>query len=259
MGQKISSHNKRTLADCQSDSSQSKPVKMCSCQKPAECPLGGHCLEESIIYKATVCSSTEEKCYIGATGQTFKKRFALHKASFRNPHNAVDTTLSKYIWELKGKEIPYTVRWEIVKHCSPYKCGTRKCDICLMEKFYILNSDPTTCLNRNSELLQKCRHRNKHKLGNVKPTVKPPDHGAKEECFTQQGSTHGKNAQQVSTQQDTKEPNDGIQEVRQQDDEKEAEQTSDDHQPPQPSATSPMPINASISVSTTAQLTNDER
>ena len=83
------------------------------------------------------------------------------------PQQPAATTLSKYIWELKAKGLEHSIKWEVVKRCPSYKCGTRRCKLCLMEKYYILNSDPIHCLNRNSELMQKCRHMNKFKLGNI--------------------------------------------------------------------------------------------
>ena len=45
---------------------------MCSCRRPADCPLVGRCLEQCVIYKATVSSSEGDKFYLGATEQTFK-------------------------------------------------------------------------------------------------------------------------------------------------------------------------------------------
>jgi hypothetical protein len=127
----------------------------------------GRCLEMSIIYKATISSTDGDKHYFGATETSFKKRFANHKESFAKESKSSATTLSKHIWDLKGKGLPHSIKWEIVKRCGPYKCGTRRCDLCLSEKYYILEADSEHCLNKNSELLQKCRHANKFKLANI--------------------------------------------------------------------------------------------
>ena len=40
-----------------------------------------------------------------------------------------------------------------VSYASPYKCGTRKCDLCLTEKMIIARSDPKKLLNKQSWFL----------------------------------------------------------------------------------------------------------
>ena len=77
------------------------------------------------------------------------------------------------MWELKDQLVEHTIKWKIVKRSSPYKCGARIRDLCLSEKFFILTADPLNCMNWNSELLPKCRHRNKFKLGNLTPSRLP--------------------------------------------------------------------------------------
>ena len=95
------------------------------------------------------------------------KRFANHKQSIEKRGKSSKTRLSKYVWELKDMNIEHAIKWEIVKRSAPYKCGTRFCELCLCEKYFILKSDPELCLNKNSELMQKCRHKNKFKLTNI--------------------------------------------------------------------------------------------
>ena len=169
----ISKHNKKVLSSSSGSSSARDPTeRTCNCRVPDECPLSGHCLESAIIYKATVSSSDqEEKFYIGATELTFKKRFNNHKQSLEKRAKSNETSLSKYVWELKDKNINHAVKWEIVKRSVPYRCGTRFCELCLCEKYCILISDPVLCLNKNSELLQKCRHKNKFKLSKIPSTT----------------------------------------------------------------------------------------
>ena len=43
-----------------------------------------------------------------------------------------------------------------------------KCDLCLTEKMIIARSDPKKLLNKRTELICKCRHRNKFLLSNIK-------------------------------------------------------------------------------------------
>ena len=168
----ISKHNKRVLGN---NRPQNQTATNCNCRVPRDCPLSGSCQESAIVYKAEVSSSQGKKTYIGSTETSFKLRFANHKQSLEKSDKSTQTSLSKYVWELKNQQVEHTIKWEIVKRSSPYKCGTRICDLCLSEKFFILTADPLNCINRNSELLQKCRHRNKFKLGNFRPPRIPPE------------------------------------------------------------------------------------
>ena len=168
----ISMHNKRVLGN---NSRQNQSTTNCNCRTPGDCPLSGSCKEEAIVYKAEVCSTQGTKTYIGSTETSFKTRYGNHKQSLEKRAKSTQTSLSKYVWELKDQQVEHSIRWQIVKRSSPYKCGTRICDLCLSEKFFILTADPLNCINRNSELLQKCRHRNKFKLGNLSPTGNPPE------------------------------------------------------------------------------------
>ena len=62
----------------------------------------------------------------------------------------------------------YSLKWSVEKTATPYKGGTRKCDLCLSEKVAIVRANPNGLLNKRMELISKCRHRNKFIIGNVK-------------------------------------------------------------------------------------------
>ena len=81
--QNMDGHNKSIL--------QKKIVspKTCNCRRsPAECPLDGHCLKESVIYLATVTTGDNNppQTYVGLTENSFKTRRPIlnHKTSFCN-------------------------------------------------------------------------------------------------------------------------------------------------------------------------------
>ena len=52
--------------------------------------------------------------------------------------------------------------------CNFYKCGARRCDLCLTEKYVIAHADQEHLLNKRTESISKCRHRNKCLIKNVK-------------------------------------------------------------------------------------------
>ena len=76
--------------------------------------------------------------------------------------------MSNYLWELKNANMNFSVKWSIAACASPYKCGTRKCDLCLTEKYIIARADQKYLLNKRTEIISKCRHRHKYVLKNIK-------------------------------------------------------------------------------------------
>ena len=131
--------------------------------------MDGKCLQNCIVYEATVrTNSAAPKKYIGCTESNFKTRYANHLQSFRNSKYKKATALSNHIWSLTDEGKDYTIEWKILAKASPYKCGSRKCDLCLTEKTLIASSDQKNTLNSRAELISKCRHRNKHLLSSVK-------------------------------------------------------------------------------------------
>lgn len=164
----ISSHNKKVL---KSQSNISDGAKMCNCRKPNECPLNGACLSKSIVYKATVkAKDTPTKYYIGITEPTFKSRWSNHDTSFKRENYKHATELSSYIWKLKDDGLSddnIRVSWSIEQHSSEYKCGTRRCDLCLSEKVAIAMADRSSLLNSRTEVVSKCRHRTKFQYDRV--------------------------------------------------------------------------------------------
>ena len=55
----------------------------------------------------------------------------------------------------------------VLDHAPSYVNGTRKCKLCLTEKYHIITSSEQL-VNRRSELISKCRHENKFYLMNYK-------------------------------------------------------------------------------------------
>ena len=113
-------------------------------------------------------TQTDKKTYIGSTEATFKQRYYGHKADMNKQANRHNTTLSQYIWDCKDKGVEPIVKWEVARKCRKYRCGTRKCDVCLTEKLLILKDKGMSSLNKRSELMRKCPHMRKWRLMNVK-------------------------------------------------------------------------------------------
>ena len=158
------SHNKRKLSsDCNPEQE-----RKCSCPKKVQCPLEGECLASNIIYQATVTCGDEVETYVGLTATNFKTRYANHKASFTHQSKSNATELSNHIWRLKEKNLRYAITWKILCHAPPYTNTSKRCALCLNEKYYIICKPDSASLNKKKELVNKCRHKDRFLLRNVK-------------------------------------------------------------------------------------------
>ena len=162
----INSHNKKILNE-----NIAKPTSAsCNCRVKASCPLDGNCLQSSLVY---ICKAATPKItnnyphYIGLTDNTFKDRLYKHKNSFKYESKKNATELSNFVWENKHENTETSLEWKILDKARSYEPGSRKCMLCLTEKYHIVFSK-LNLLNSRSELVTKCRHENKFYLSNYK-------------------------------------------------------------------------------------------
>ena len=87
--------------------------------------------------------------------------------SFRNERYKRATELSKYIWSLKDKSVSYNVKWWNVKQARSYSNISKRCNLCLLEKYFIICKSEMPTLDNRSELISNCRHPKKFLLKNV--------------------------------------------------------------------------------------------
>ena len=162
----IKAHNSRVLKK-HGQTSNPQHERHCNCCNPHNCPLRGKCLTSNIVYKATVeAGSGEKKYYIGLTGGTFKQRYSNHLSSFRHERYKDATELSKHVWDLKTKGQDFSISWSIIRQTPATTASSKRCALCLTEKLCIATADHSSLLNTRSELVSKCRHRDKFSLLN---------------------------------------------------------------------------------------------
>ena len=167
MKQIIQAHNQKILST-QPETSQQ--TRTCNCRVPQDCPLAGQCLTEGVVYQAIVQRQDNGHCesYVGLTENQFKTRLNGHRSTFNNPDDWKTTALSKYIWTLRNSNIQYNVKWSILKKCKPYSNLSKRCQLCLYEKFIIVCKPQLSTLNKRTEIMNTCRHKAKYKLGKYK-------------------------------------------------------------------------------------------
>ena len=125
------------------------------------------CVTENVL-NYVIISCHDETCkpklYKGICETTFKKRYAIHKISFNAEKNKNGTKLSTEYWKLANKNLHPRISWSIkgnYKSCNP---NSKRCSLILHEKLEIVDDPEEILLNKRSEVISQCRHRNKHKL-----------------------------------------------------------------------------------------------
>ena len=131
------------------------------------------CCVQIFNHKCDVNSITTNKpvTYIRCTGQEFKTRYRGHKSFFNIQNKRSATTLAAHIWKLKDNEVTPEFKWSIIDKAAPYIHGSRRCPLCITEKYHITYSN-SNLINQRSEFAQKCRHQNKFILKNFKGWIK---------------------------------------------------------------------------------------
>ena len=157
----VTSHNRKILTE-----QTSQEERKCNCAADATCPMDGYCLAKNVIYSGKVTSSLQNygtKEYTGISEPEWKKRFGNHNRDFRDRKYETSTTLSKEIWKIKDAGGTFSINWSIVGHAPAFTPAAGKCNLCLAEALHI-NENANTLINTRSELVKKCRHRNKYSL-----------------------------------------------------------------------------------------------
>ena len=166
----ISGHNKSLLRQENRLRQENPTRKNCNCRNPEQCPLGGKCLTDNIIYEAEITSHPDEivRDYRGLCSTTFKARWGVHKEGINHRKYAKSCELTKYVWEIKDKNQTFDIKWKILKRVNGRLIGGA-CKLCTTEKLFIIeHPEPKKLLNSNC--ITKCRHEGKYMLSAVGTT-----------------------------------------------------------------------------------------
>ena len=98
-------------------------------------------------------TAEDTKQYVGSSGTIFKSRYTRHTCSFNNYKHIFKTTLSKYIWELKDKNLDFNIKWEILARIKNKFNLKNGCTLCNMKKKNeIAKLNRKIALNKRKEL-----------------------------------------------------------------------------------------------------------
>ena len=167
MAQAISKHNAQLLRSDRQLPSQ----PACNCRAGVgSCPVQGRCQQKGVVYRASVreTGTGQANTYIGMTGRTFKDRWKEHKHDIKSVSGTEKTRLSTHIWEIKDRGGTHDdVKWELIDRGPTYNPTSKKCLVCLKEKYHIMYTRDNTTLNKRSEIFSSCRHMAQKRLSSV--------------------------------------------------------------------------------------------
>ena len=165
MATSVARHNNKVI---RSEQSVTKP---CNCEGGvASCPVLGACREKGVIYEACVKQrgSGKMETYTGLTGRRFIDRWKEHQRNLDKPEERTETCLSQHVWELKDRGIDHDISWKILDRATLFNPATKKCNLCIREKYFIMYVEKSSTLNKRSEVYNTCRHRTQSLLEKVK-------------------------------------------------------------------------------------------
>ena len=184
LGRIIASHNTKII-NSKVKVVPKRPWGNCSCPRATrdagECPLGGECLEECIVYQATVKVKVDEaagvekvpdQTYLGVCEPEWKERLGNHRQDWKKPAKRGATCLSKYIWSLTDKGMKqdrdWTISWALMARAAAFSPTSGCCRLCIKEKSLMMMKPELATLNDRDEFFAHCRHKNKLLLSSVK-------------------------------------------------------------------------------------------
>ena len=122
------------------------------------------CIFKPYSERRNTTTTNSTRTYVSLTSNTFKTRYTAHKSTFTNREKESSTELSKHIWKLKEENTPFETSWKIIKQAKPYSPSTKRCNLCLWEKYYIITANKDSTLKSRTELVSTCRHKRKFVL-----------------------------------------------------------------------------------------------
>ena len=124
----------------------------CNCRDKTACPLSGSCQHKNLVYSCKVSTPDTKQNhphYIGLTEHIFKDKLYKYKNPFKYDSNRNSTELSNFIWGKKKEKMNVDLDWSILDKVKAYSPASKKCMLCLTEKYQIIFSTKNLLNKRN--------------------------------------------------------------------------------------------------------------
>ena len=158
-------HNHKVLTDKPNETG----INNFNCRNTDTCPVPNSCQTKYIIYQVNIdcdIAGWKQKIYLCSCETTFKDLSGNHKKSFNHVKHKHDTEQSKEFWEIKKHNETPKITWKIIRICRSYYPNSKRCLLCLNEKYEIAIYKGENLLNKRTEKINTCRHRSKNRLAN---------------------------------------------------------------------------------------------
>ena len=165
----IASHNKNILPNVPTATPQQRITKTVQLPNKNRVPTWWKMPSTKCGLPATITTDAATESYVGLA-TNFKERYRNHRSPFRHTSKRNEPELSKHIWTLKDAKKPFGIKWKVLKRCQPYNNVSKKCNLCLHEKFVIICRKDLCSLNKRNELASSCPHRHRYVLKNFRIT-----------------------------------------------------------------------------------------
>ena len=109
LGNIIKLYNKKPI------NSNNQIILPYNCGRKEDCSFYGKCRGNDVVYKCIASANGfPNKVYFGTAQGEFKKQFNNHDTNFKNKSKKDNTTLARYIWDLKLKHnVMPTLNWHM--------------------------------------------------------------------------------------------------------------------------------------------------
>ena len=128
---------------------QEKPAPD-SCRGKTSCPSNGSfqhkniflffCQGKSCMFLQGLVRKQNHPHYIGLTEHALKERLDKLNTSFKYESKGNPTEPSNLIWGKKKEKVNVNLDWSILDKAKPYSPASKKCMLCITEKYYIIFS-----------------------------------------------------------------------------------------------------------------------
>ena len=124
-------------------------------RRPADWPMARDCLRSFMIYQGTVTmeDSKPDQTYVVLRETSFKMRFANHKSSYKDPSKRLSTEPSKHVWCSKEAKLKFRITWKFLKQTTPFSSVLNCCNLCLWEKYFIIQRPELATLKKRNEVV----------------------------------------------------------------------------------------------------------
>ena len=114
----------------------------CNFRAKLNYPLNSECLAQFLLCNTISTKSNGRFIYYGTSEGKFTRRCNDRKKLFRH-HDCMNSRellelswIFETVWDLNNNGFDQNLSWKIHKKASPYQCGSKSCNLSLLEEWF---------------------------------------------------------------------------------------------------------------------------